>query len=137
MTAVSLSTQPLVLITGATGYIGGRLLRALHDGGRRVRCMARRPDDLRARVPRDVEIVRGDVLDPESLTAALAGIHTAYYLIHAMAAPGDFAREECSGARQFARAARDGGVQRIIYLGGLGTDEGLSPHLASRHEVGR
>ena len=129
--------QTLVLVTGATGYIGGRLLRALHDEGRRVRCMARRPDDVRARVPDGVEVVRGDVLDHGSLTAALAGVHTAYYLIHAMATPRDFAREECAGALNFARAARDAGVQRIIYLGGLGTDEGLSPHLASRHEVGR
>src|SRR6476659_8502589 len=100
------SARPLVLITGATGYIGGRLLRALHDGGRRVRCMARRPDDVRARVPDDVEIVRGDVLDPDSLTAALAGVHTAYYLIHAMATARDFAREERAGALHFARAAR-------------------------------
>ena len=131
------SSQPLVLVTGATGYIGGRLLRALHERGRRVRCMARRPDDVRARIPDEIEIVRGDVLDSASLTAALDGVHTAYYLIHAMATPRDFASEECAGARHFARAARDAGVQRIIYLGGLGTDEGLSPHLASRHEVGR
>lgn len=139
MTAVDRrqSTQPLLLVTGATGYIGGRLLRALRDGGQRVRCMARRPDDVRARVPADVEIARGDVLDPGSLTAALAGVHTAYYLIHAMATARDFSREECAGALHFARAARDAGVQRIIYLGGLGTDDGLSPHLASRHEVGR
>jgi uncharacterized protein YbjT (DUF2867 family) len=93
--------------------------------------------DVRARIPDEIEIVRGDVLDSASLTAALDGVHTAYYLIHAMATPRDFASEECAGARHFARAARDAGVQRIIYLGGLGTDEGLSPHLASRHEVGR
>jgi len=125
-------------VTGATGYIGGRLLRALRDNGQRVRCMARRPDEVRARVGSDVDVVRGDVLDAESLTEALSGVHTAYYLIHAMATPRDFAKEECEGARNFARAARDAGVQRIIYLGGLGTDEGLSsPHLASRHEVGR
>jgi len=131
------SNHPLRLVTGATGYIGGRLVRALHDGGQRVRCMARRPDDVRARIPDDVEIVRGDVLDPGSLTAALDGVHTAYYLIHAMATRREFAREESAGARHFARAARDAGVQRIIYLGGLGAEEALSPHLASRHEVGR
>jgi uncharacterized protein YbjT (DUF2867 family) len=131
------STTPLRLITGATGYIGGRLVHALHARGERVRCMARRPDDVRARVPADVEVVRGDVLEPDSLTTALAGVHTAYYLIHAMATPRGFAHEEGIGARHFARAARDAGVRRIIFLGGLGAKEGLSPHLASRHEVGK
>lgn len=129
--------EPLQLVTGATGYIGGRLLRALSDGGTRVRCMARRPDELRARVSRDIDVVAGDVLDPASLPAALADVHTAYFLIHAMATPRDFAREEFDGARHFARAARDAGVRRIVYLGGLGADAALSPHLASRHEVGR
>ncbi|HEX3160508.1 MAG TPA: SDR family oxidoreductase [Gemmatimonadaceae bacterium] len=129
--------RPLYLVTGATGYIGGRLLRALHERGERVRCMARRPDDLRARAPHGVEVIPGDVLQPASLAAALRGVHTAYFLIHAMAAPRGFAHEEHDGARNFARAARDAGVQRIIYLGGLGGNAGLSPHLASRHEVGR
>ena len=129
--------RPLLLVTGASGYIGGRLMRALHDAGARVRCMARRPDELRARVPADVEVVRGDVLDAASLTDALGGVDTAYFLIHAMATPRDFAREECEGARSFAQAALAARVRRIVYLGGLGSDEGLSPHLASRHEVGR
>ena len=129
--------RPLLLVTGASGYIGGRLMRALHDAGARVRCMARRPDELRARVPEDVEVVRGDVLDAASLTDALDGVDTAYFLIHAMATPRDFAREECEGARSFAQAALAARVRRIVYLGGLGSDEGLSPHLASRHEVGR
>jgi uncharacterized protein YbjT (DUF2867 family) len=129
--------RPLLLVTGASGYIGGRLMRALHDAGARVRCMARRPDELRARVPAGVEVVRGDVLDAASLPAALEGVDTAYFLIHAMATPRDFAREECEGARSFARAALAAGVRRIVYLGGLGSDEGLSTHLASRHEVGR
>jgi len=130
-------SRPLLLVTGASGYIGGRLMRALHDAGARVRCMARRPEELRARVPEDVEVVRGDVLDAASLTAALDGVDTAYFLIHAMATPRDFAREECEGARSFAQAALAAGVRRIVYLGGLGSDEGLSSHLASRHEVGR
>jgi len=129
--------RPLLLVTGASGYIGGRLMRALHDAGARVRCMARRPDELRARIPEDVEVMRGDVLDAASLPAALDGVDTAYFLIHAMATPRDFAREECEGARSFAQAALAAGVRRIVYLGGLGSDEGLSPHLASRHEVGR
>lgn len=131
------AVRPLLLVTGASGYIGGRLMRALHDAGSRVRCMARRPDELRARVPEGVEVVRGDVLDAASLPGALEGVDTAYFLIHAMATPRDFAREECEGARRFARAALAAGVRRIVYLGGLGSDEGLSTHLASRHEVGR
>ena len=129
--------RPLLLVTGASGYIGGRLMRALHEAGARVRCMARRPDELRARAPGDVEIVGGDVLDAASLSAALEGVDTAYFLIHAMATPRDFAREEYEGARNFARAALTAGVRRIVYLGGLGSDERLSTHLASRHEVGR
>jgi uncharacterized protein YbjT (DUF2867 family) len=128
---------PLLLVTGASGYIGGRLMRALHDAGARVRCMARRPEELRVRAPDRVEIVHGDVLDPASLPAALAGVDTAYFLIHAMATPRDFAHEECEGARNFVQAALAAGVRRIVYLGGLGSDKGLSAHLASRHEVGR
>ena len=131
------SNRPLLLVTGASGYIGGRLMRALHDAGARVRCMARRPDELRARVPEGVEVVGGDVLDAASLPAALEDVDTAYFLIHAMATPRDFAREEGEGAHRFAQAALAAGVRRIVYLGGLGSDEGLSTHLASRHEVGR
>ncbi len=129
--------KPLVLVTGATGYIGGRLVRELHERGDRVRCMVRRPDDVRASAAPDVEIVRGDVCDAPSLVDALAGVHTAYYLIHAMASGDGFAREESEGARNFARAAAAAGVQRIIYLGGLGRSANLSEHLESRQEVGR
>ena len=138
MTIVSRDqARPLRLVTGATGYIGGRLLRALHDKGERIRCMARRPVEVRSRAPEGVEVVSGDVLDPPSLAAALSGVHTAYFLIHAMASARDFAKEECEGAKNFARAARDAGVRRIVYLGGLGASQELSPHLASRQEVGR
>lgn len=126
----------LILLSGATGYIGGRLLRTLHEREERIRALARRPDDLRGRVPADVEVVGGDVLDRKSLADALAGVDTAYYLIHAMASRRNFEAEERSGAENFARAAKDAGVRRIIFLGGLG-NEALSPHLASRHEVGR
>ncbi len=128
---------PLRLVTGATGYVGGRLARALHQRGAPVRCMARNPEVLGARMPPDVQVVQGDVLDARSLSTALAGVHTAYYLIHAMGLSNDFAHDEFAGAQNFARAARDTGVQRIIYLGGLGADASLSPHLASRQEVGR
>lgn len=98
--------------------------------------MARRPDELRARVAPRVEVVEGDVLDAESLRSALEGVDTAYYLIHAMASPRDFEREEHTGAENFASAARAAGVRRIVYLGGLGSSD-LSPHLASRQKVGR
>jgi uncharacterized protein YbjT (DUF2867 family) len=127
----------LILLTGASGYVGGRLRRALEADGRRLRCMARRPEYLRARVAESTEVVAGDVSKPESLTTALRGVHTAYYLIHSMATSRDYAASDRRGAEAFARAAREAGVHRIIYLGGLGEGERLSPHLASRQEVGR
>ena len=127
-----------VLLTGATGYVGGRLLGVLERGGRRVRCLARRPGDLAARAAPSTEVVRGDVLDRASLDAALRGVDAAYYLVHAMgSAGGDFEAEEQAGARNFAEAAQAAGVGRIVYLGGLaagGAD--LSAHLRSRRRVG-
>lgn len=128
--------QRLILLTGASGYIGGRLLRTLHDKGERVRANARRPDDLRGSVPPDVEVVGGDVLDPASLAPAFEGVDTAYYLIHAMASNRDFEIEERAGAENFAHAATAAKIRRIIFLGGLG-DTGLSKHLTSRQDVGR
>jgi uncharacterized protein YbjT (DUF2867 family) len=125
-----------VLLTGATGYIGGRLLRALHDRGERIRAIARRPAELIGRVPGSVEVVGGDVLDASTLASAFDGVDTAYYLIHAMASRHDFQSEERAGAENFARASKAAGVRRIIFLGGLGS-EGLSKHLASRQDVGR
>jgi uncharacterized protein YbjT (DUF2867 family) len=127
----------LILLVGATGYIGGRLLRALEDGGVRLRCLARRPEFLRGRVGESTEVVQGDVLDRESLKGALVGVDTAYYLVHSMGSGRDFASKDRSAAENFARAARAAGVRRIIYLGGLGSGPDLSPHLASRQEVGR
>ncbi len=127
----------LLLLTGATGYVGGRLLQALEAGGHRVRCVARRPEFLRSRVADTTEVVQGDVLDMGALTSALHGIHTAYYLVHSMGSAGSFEEEDRRAARNFAAAARAAAVQRIIYLGGLGDrEEELSPHLRSRHEVG-
>ncbi len=125
----------VLLVTGASGYIGGRLQRVLHERGRAVRSMARRPEEVRASAPEGLEVVAGDVLDEASLMDALRGVDTAYYLIHALGSRKDFAREERVGAENFARAARACGVRRIVYLGGLGKDD-LSPHLASRHAVG-
>jgi uncharacterized protein YbjT (DUF2867 family) len=131
-------TDPrLVLLTGATGYVGGRLLSALQAEGRRLRCMVRHPEFLRPRVAPGTDVVAGDVLDPASLAAALAGVDTAYYLVHSMAGEGSFAAADRAGAENFARAARAAGIRRIIYLGGLGQGESLSTHLGSRHEVGR
>lgn len=127
----------LILIAGATGYVGGRLLHALESRGYRVRCLARHPETLRARAAPSTEVVQGDVLDPASLQAAMAGVGTAYYLVHAMASANSFETEDRRAAESFAMAARDEGVNRIIYLGGLGRGNQLSAHLKSRQEVGR
>lgn len=132
-----MNDKPLILLTGATGYIGGRLLRALEGGRHRVRCLARRPDFLLPRVNSPTEVVEGDVLDPDSLRSAMWGVHTAYYLVHSMGSGSAFAEVDRCAARCFAQAARDAGVRRIIYLGGLGGDKDLSPHLASRQETGQ
>jgi uncharacterized protein YbjT (DUF2867 family) len=99
--------------------------------------MARRPEHLRSRVAAGTEVVHGDVLDPPSLEGALRGVHTAYYLVHSMGSAREYQEADRRGAEAFARAARDAGAQRIIYLGGLGEGDQLSRHLASRQEVGR
>ena len=129
--------QRVVLVTGASGYVGGRLVRTLDERGERVRCLARRPQDLATRLPGRVEVVGGDVLDASSLDAALAGVDTAFYLVHGMGSRRDFQEEDRRGAMNFGNAACAAGVRRIVYLGGLGTATDLSPHLASRQEVGR
>lgn len=127
----------MILLTGATGYIGGRLLQALEQKDYRVRCTARYPENLKNKVANSTEVMRGDVLDRNSLLKALDGVSTAYYLVHSMGASGSFEDKDRIGAENFASAARETGVQRIIYLGGLGDAESdLSPHLRSRHEVG-
>jgi len=126
-----------VLLTGATGYVGGRLLRKLEESGRPVRCMVRRPETMSGRAGEQTEVVYGDVLEPDSLQEAFAGVAAAYYLVHSMAASGPFAGADRRGAENFAAAARKSGVSRIVYLGGLGAEHDLSTHLESRHEVGR
>ena len=129
--------ERLILVTGATGYIGGRLVAALEHAGHRVRCLARRPETLHGRVGAGTEVVQGDCLAPASLGPALAGVHTAYYLVHSMGATKDFAALDREAAREFGRAAREAGVRRIIYLGGLGEpSDDLSAHLKSRQETG-
>ena len=126
------------LVTGATGYVGGRLVPRLLEGGRSVRVLARDPARLAGRPwAGRVEIVRGDVLDPTTLPAALSGVEVAYYLVHSMGDHGAFATRDRDAASAFAAAARDAGVKRIVYLGGLGdSSAGLSVHLRSRQETG-
>jgi uncharacterized protein YbjT (DUF2867 family) len=131
------SPSGLVLLTGATGYVGGRLLRRLEACGRPVRCLARRPEFLKGRAGASTEAVAGDLLDAASLEPAFSGAHSAYYLVHSMGASGSFEEKDRSAAQNFSRAAASAGVGRIVYLGGLGDDaDGLSQHLRSRHEVG-
>lgn len=125
-----------ILLTGATGYIGGRLLRLLEERGQPLRCLGRRPEELQAKVSAATEVHYGDVADRASLEAALQQVDTAYYLIHSMGAGPEFEQQDRLGAQNFAAAAKAAGVRRIIYLGGLAHGEGLSAHMRSRHEVG-
>jgi uncharacterized protein YbjT (DUF2867 family) len=127
-----------VLVTGATGYVGGRLIPLLLARGHRVRVLVRDPGRLAGRSWLDrVEVTVGDVLDPATLPAALDGVDAAYYLIHSMSSHADFAHRDLRAARGFAGAAAAQEVGRIIYLGGLGKSGGaLSEHLRSRHETG-
>jgi len=130
-------TEPVILLTGGTGYIGGRLIPLLERRSIHLRCMVRRPDNLRARVAHSTELVEGDVLNPESLPLALQGVDTAYYLIHSMGSAIDFEQDDRLGAANFSVAAKQAGVRRIIYLGGLGNPKkALSEHLRSRQETG-
>ncbi len=111
----------------------------LLDRGCKVRCLVRNPEKREGRLPDEVEIVAGDVLDRASLDRALQGIGTAYYLVHLMSGSSDFEEDDRRAATNFAAASKAAGVERIIYLGGLGDDSDpkLSPHLRSRHEVGQ
>lgn len=131
-------TPTRVLLTGATGYVGGRLLPGLLQRGLTVHALVRHPKNLRLQDPHLIPF-RGDVLDPAALQAALKGVQTAYYLIHSMGADKDYVTLDRQAAQTFGAAARAAGVRRIIYLGGLAhaTPEiPLSPHMASRMEVG-
>ncbi|MFF7132160.1 SDR family oxidoreductase [Streptomyces sp. NPDC008196] len=133
---------PLCLVTGATGYIGGRLVPELLDAGYRVRCLARSPDRLRDHPwAGEVEVVAGDVTDAESVARALDGVDVAYYLVHAMSSGDDFEEIDRRAARIFAERARAAGVRRIVHLSGLVPADvparELSPHLRSRAEVAR
>ncbi|MFC9062620.1 NAD(P)H-binding protein, partial [Streptomyces sp. NPDC057074] len=130
------------LVTGATGYVGGRLVPELLGAGHRVRCLARSPEKLRDHPwAGEAEVVRGDVLDADSVARAMEGVDVAYYLVHALGSGDDFEETDRRAARTFAERAEAAGVRRIVYLGGLTPSDvperELSPHLRSRAEVGR
>lgn len=128
----------MILLTGATGYVGGRLMRRFEAEGRALRCLVRRPEQFRGHAVATTEICAGDATDRASVARALAGVETAYYLVHSMGAPEDFEVRDRLAASIFAEEAARAGVRRILYLGGLGDSTiELSAHLRSRHEVGR
>ncbi len=142
MTPADLAALPPIAVTGATGYIGGRLVSRLLAHGHRVRCIVRSPGKLARRPFADdprVEVVACDLADRAATARALAGCGAAFYLVHSMLAAGAaYADHDRRLARTFAAAAEEAGLPRIVYLGGLGeTGEGLSEHLASRREVER
>ncbi len=128
----------LVLVTGATGYVGGRLVPRLLAAGYAVRCLARDPGRLQGRPwLHQVEVVQGDMLEPESLKCAVQGVRAIFYLVHSLGSGGDFSERDVLAARNCANAAREFSVERIIYLGGLGeATSDLSPHLRSRQRTG-
>jgi uncharacterized protein YbjT (DUF2867 family) len=133
------SANKYCLVTGASGYIGGRLVPELLAAGYQVRCMARDPGKLRDRPwSGDVEIASADALDGAAVRVALTGVDVAYYLIHSLGSSGEFEERDRRAAENFAQAAAAAGVQRIIYLGGIvpADNRDLSPHLRSRGEVG-
>lgn len=130
------STDRLVLVTGATGYVGGRLCSRLDQLGWKLRLLGRRPERLKARAGPSAEAVAGDLLEATTLGPAFEGVDSAYYLVHSMGSSGDFEERDREAARNFAIAARRARVRRVIYLGALGRGDDLSRHLRSRQEVG-
>ena len=133
-----MSDSKLILVTGATGYVGGRLVPRLLAAGYRVRCLVRDPARLQGRAwLNQVELATGDMFQPDSLVAAMRGVQAVYYLVHSLGGGNDFSERDLLAARNCATAAKQTGVERIIYLGGLGDPQAdLSPHLRSRQETG-
>ena len=132
-----LKEKNLVLLTGATGYVGGRLLKALEESQYHLRCLVRRPELLRPRVDSKTDVVKADVLDRSSLIPAMDGVKIAFYLVHSMGSAESFEESDRIAAQNFGEIAKEAGVELIIYLGGLGNEkEVLSSHLRSRQEVG-
>src|SRR5215203_6539185 len=126
---------PTYLIAGATGVIGRRLAAALVEDGANVRALVRDPERGRSILGHDVQLFQADLeLDPD-LAAAMDGVDFAYFLVHMMGTDGGYAEREQTAAAAFASAAKAAGVPRIAYLGGLGADQGASPHLDSRHRT--
>lgn len=138
VTEVKIENGKQILVTGATGYIGGRLVPRMLKEGYRIRCLVRKPTALQAKPWRDgVEVTQGDVLEPNTLGPALKSVDSAYYLIHSMGGGEGFHDRDLMAAHNFASAAKQAGVKNIIYLGGLGDPEAdLSRHLRSRQETG-
>lgn len=131
-----MTKKKTILLTGATGYVGGNLLKRLQMEGHHVRCLARNPENLDVE-DKSTEVFEGDVLLRSSMREAFHGVDTAYYLVHALRDKHDFEAREIEAAENFASMAREAGVERIIYLGALGNErDDLSPHLQSRQNVG-
>jgi uncharacterized protein YbjT (DUF2867 family) len=129
--------ERLILLTGATGYIGGRMIPVLESGGEKIRCLVRHPLYLKGRVGPGTEVVEGDLCDRNSFAGALEGVDIAFYLVHCMGSESNFEEQEREAALNFVEEARAAGVRRIIYLGGLTHGDSLSSHLRSRLAVGR
>jgi uncharacterized protein YbjT (DUF2867 family) len=133
-----MNDNKVILVTGATGYVGGRLVPALLESGYRVRVLVRDVERINGRSWQDqVEVYEGDILKSETLAPAMQGVHATYYLIHSMMDSPDFHQRDLAAARNFGQAAKEANVERIIYLGGLGEPESdLSQHLRSRQQTG-
>jgi uncharacterized protein YbjT (DUF2867 family) len=131
-----MKTKRKILLTGATGYVGGELLKKLEWAGHEVNCLVRNPGKLVTSSAR-TSVFLGDVLDRSSMREAFQGVDTAYFMVHFLSEKNGFEEKEREAACNFASMARSAGVRRIIYLGALGNDgDGLSPHLRSRQDVG-